>query len=203
MSDVPPPEEPGWYADARGAWWYWDGSTWTAAPPAPGAPGAVPDAPGVPAAYAPYDHQAALEAARRGERTMAMLVWVISLVAGFIGPLILYLVAGREKRFVRHHGAEALNLAIVMTVLQLVVFAPMMFAIWEDIFPVDESTSAPPPGWFWIGFVVLMALAIVNLVLTIVGILRANSGAWWRVPIGFHPVRGVLPRDEEPPYPVV
>lgn len=183
MSDAPPPEQPGWYADAWGAWWWWDGLRWTPAP-------------------APPDPGAQLAAARRDERTMAMIVWISTFLGGFIGPLVIYLVSGPTKRFVRHHAAEALNVTIVVLVAQVLAMFVMFAGFLAGATSVQPGDEVTLPPWFWVGFAVVMLTSFVNLALTVLGIVGANAGRWARLPIGFHPVRGVLAKGEEPPYSV-
>ncbi|HEX7133455.1 MAG TPA: DUF4870 domain-containing protein [Iamia sp.] len=184
MSDIPPPEDPGWYADAHGAWWWWDGGTWSPAP-SPG-PAAGPTS------------------GREQERTQALLMWILYLVVGgWIVALIFYLIS-KEKPFVRHHSAEALNLTLVLLVPQIVGFAllvPSYIDFVSDSID-DPNASFDPSGTFWAGLALAAVLSIVNLGLSIAGAVKAHRGEWWRLPIGLHPVRGVLRRGETPPYDV-
>ncbi len=185
MTDIPPPEQPGWYADAQGAWWWWDGGTWT---PAPGS-------------AAPAPTQAS---AREQERTHALLMWILYIVlGGWIVALIFYLTS-KEKPFTRHHAAEALNLTLVLLVPQVVGFA-LLVPGYVDLITTaidDPEASVTLPGTFWAGVAVLAVVSILNLVLAVVAAVRAHQGRWWRLPIGLHPVRGVLGKDETPPYDV-
>lgn len=198
MTDVPPPERPGWYADADGAWWWWDGATWAPASAfAPGPGGAAPAvAPGAAGAVDPD---------RSAERSLAMVMWVVYLIGGgFISSLVFYFTS-RQKPFVRHHAAESLNLTLVLLVPQLLATALLVPWYLDLLDAVTATPSEDPPspgGGFWLGLVVLLALSGVNAVVAIVGIVRANAGRWWRVPLPFHPVRGVV-REGEQPYEVV
>jgi uncharacterized Tic20 family protein len=186
MSDIPPPEEPGWYADAHGAWWWWDGRTWA---PAPGA------APAVGAGAAPSRDQ---------ERGQALLMWILYIVlGGWIVALVFYLIS-REKPFVRHHSAEALNLTILLVVPQIVgvaLLVPDYVGFVSDAVD-DPDASFTFSGLFFAGLALLGVVSLVNLVLAVVAALKANRGEWWRLPLGLHPVRGVLRKGEEPPYAV-
>ena len=184
MSDIPPPEVPGWYADAQGAWWWWDGSTWS---PAPGSGGA-----------------AAQASQREQERIHALLMWFLYLaVGGWIAALFFYLVS-RERPFVRHHAAEALNLTLVLLVPQIVGFSLL---VPDYVGFVGRSFDDPDAaftfsGVFWVGVAVLVVHALVTYALGIAGAVQAFRGRWWRLPIGLHPVRGVLAAGEPPPDPV-
>ncbi|HEV7722891.1 MAG TPA: DUF4870 domain-containing protein [Iamia sp.] len=185
MSDISPPDQPGWYADAHGAWWWWDGATWT---PAPGASPVV-GAPSSP---------------REQERTNALLMWILYiLVGGWIVALIFYLIS-KEKPFVRHHAAEALNLTLVLLVPQIVGFGLLLPGYIDFISESidDPNASFTFTGTFWAGVALLGIVSLLNYGLGIAGAVMAHRGRWWRLPIGLHPVRGVLPKGEAPPYDV-
>lgn len=185
MSDVPPPEVPGWYADAHGAWWWWDGSGWTAAPGAPTA-------------------TAATASPRAQERTNALLMWILYIVlGGWIVALVFYLIS-KEKPFVRHHAAEALNLTIVLLVPQILAIALLVpgYVDWISTVIDDPDASPSLSAWFWAGLALLVVVGLVNTVLAVVAAVKTSRGRWWRLPIGLHPVRGVLPKGSEPPYDV-
>ncbi len=179
-----PPPHPGWYADAHGAWWWWDGATWMPAP-----------APGPAAASAPDRSQ---------ERTTAMIMWIVFLVGGgWIGALVFYLVS-KDKPFVRHHAAEALNLTILLLPFQLVAMGLLVpdYVGWISDVVDDSTASFSPSGLFWLGIALTVVLAVVDYGLAIAGAVMSRRGRWWRLPLPFHPVRGVVPRGEEP-YEVV
>jgi uncharacterized Tic20 family protein len=188
VSDIPPPEDPGWYADAHGAWWWWDGSTWTPAPgagPAVGATGSV-------------------SSPREQERSQALLMWILYIViGGWIGALVFYLIS-KEKAFVRHHAAEALNLTLVLLVPQIVGFALLVPDYVDFISSAvdDPGADFSFSGTFFAGVALLGLTSLANLVLAVVATIKASQGQWWRLPIGLHPVRGVRAKDEAPPYEV-
>ena len=186
MTDVhAPPPHPGWYADAEGAWWWWDGEGWTPAP--------APEASAAPVPRSGRDQ----------ERTTAMIMWIVFLVGGgWIGALIFYVVA-KDKPFVRHHAAEALNLTIWLLPLQLLGFALLVpdYVGWVGDVVDDSGASFSPSGPFWLGIALVVVVALVDYALAITGIVMAHRGRWWRLPLPFHPVRGAVARGEEP-YPV-
>ena len=46
------------------------------------------------------------------ERLLALLMHLLALVSGFIGPLVIWLVKKEESPFLNQHGMEALNFQI-------------------------------------------------------------------------------------------
>src|SRR6266851_1035842 len=68
---------------------------------------------------------------RKDERSTAMLIHLLSIFTGFIGPLILWLMKRKESRFVDHHGKEALNLIITMTIGSLIIFITGMILVFS------------------------------------------------------------------------
>jgi uncharacterized Tic20 family protein len=88
-----------------------------APPPGPAYPQpgyqAVPGVPGPgPAGYYGPPSQS-------DDRTWAMLGYLLTFVGGFIAPLIVYLVKKDQSAFVRHHAAQALNLAITSAIYSI------------------------------------------------------------------------------------
>jgi uncharacterized protein len=102
------------------------------------------------------------------ERTWATAAHWSALVAGllgglaFLGPLLVLLVKGDQSPMVRHHAMESLNFQLSM-LIYAIVSAVLMLVL--------------------VGFVLLPVVAVVWLVLTVVGAVRANSGEPYRYPL--------------------
>ena len=102
------------------------------------------------------------------DRNMAMLCHLLSILTGFIGPLILWLVKKDESPFINHHGREALNFLITLLLVYLVLFG-LMFVLM----------------FIFIGFFLLplmIALPVLALVAEIMACMAANRGEWHRYP---------------------
>ena len=179
MSHIPPPEQPGMYADAHGAWWWWDGAAWTPAP-----------------AWGPVATSTSTR--QDEERNKAVLMWVLYLVlGGWVAALIFYLVS-KEKPFVRHHSAEALNLTLVLLVPQVLGLVLMIPAYidWFSSSIDDPSAGLGLSAPFLLGLALNGAASVINLALAVTAAVRAHRGEWWRLPIGLHPVRGVRAKGQ-------
>lgn len=148
MSDQPPP---GWYPDSAGNQRYWDGSRWTPQT----APPAVPAQP--------------LASGASDEKTLAMLAQLLGIFTGFLGPLVIYLVARDDQPFVKHHAAESLNFQLTVLIGYIASFV-LMFVL--------------------IGFLTFFVVWIGALILEIVATVAANRGEWYRYPINIRMVPG-------------
>ncbi|MFZ4517391.1 MAG: DUF4870 domain-containing protein [Microthrixaceae bacterium] len=149
---------PGWYQDPTGATRWWDGTQWgQAAPPAQ-----------VPAVAYP---QGAGASSWEDQKGLAVLAQVLPIFAGFIGPLIIYLVARDDQRYAKHHAAEALNFSITLFIAYLVCFA-LMFVL--------------------IGFVLIFVVMIGGIVLHVMAAIAASRGEWYRYPINIRMVPGAV-----------
>ena len=103
------------------------------------------------------------------ERMWGMLCHLLAL-AGFIGipfghiigPLVIWLMKKEQYAFVNDQGKEALNFQISMTIY-IAIAAILIFVL--------------------IGFVLMGALAIIDIVLIIVASIAANEGKAYRYPI--------------------
>jgi uncharacterized protein len=118
------------------------------------------------------------------ERTMAMLAHALQLVAGFLAPLIIF-VLRPNSRFVRFHALEAL---LYQGLYALVVVG--LVAVWIVTVIVMAATSAhrgQPPIWLILLFPLLWGTVffgwIVTFVLAIVYAIKASRGEWAAYPV--------------------
>ena len=96
------------------------------------------------------------------EKTMALLAHLLGIFTGFIGCLVIWLVKKDESAFVDDQGKEALNFQI--TVMIAIV------AAWLLTFVC-------------IGFILLPAAAIANVVFCILAAVESNKGVAYRYPV--------------------
>lgn len=104
-------------------------------------------------------------------KTMAMLSHLLAIFAGFLGPLIIYLVNGEKDPFVRHHAAESLNFQITVTIAALV--SGLLICVF-------------------VGIVLLPVVVLGALVLEIMAAVAANRGEWYRYPLNIRMVPGAV-----------
>jgi uncharacterized Tic20 family protein len=101
-------------------------------------------------------------------KTLAMLCHLLGFFTSFLGPLIIWLIKKDEDKFIDDQGKEALN--------------------WQITFII---------GWFvglitmciGIGFIILIALGICNLIFCIMGAVKANNGQLYRYPINLRLIK--------------
>ncbi|MGZ0712429.1 DUF4870 domain-containing protein (plasmid) [Coraliomargarita sp. W4R53] len=96
------------------------------------------------------------------EKMWATLTNVGALFFGWIVPLITYLMFKDRGPFVRAHTATALNFQLTM------LFGYIAGAILTFVL---------------IGFLVLIALPILNLIFCIIAAIKANNGEWYTYPL--------------------
>jgi uncharacterized Tic20 family protein len=92
---------------------------------------------------------------------LAFLLPVSPVLGSVIGPLIVWLIKKDQYPFVDEQGKEAINFQITMLIYGIVA-ALLMFAC--------------------IGFFLLPAVGIVDIVLVIVAAMKANDGQHYRYP---------------------
>jgi uncharacterized Tic20 family protein len=149
-------------------------------PSSPASPGSGPAAyppPAPPGSYAtqhygpppgaPIQQGYGASAPSPEERNWALAAHIGSLVAawfamGFLCPLVVLLVKGKESAFVRRHAVESLNFQITL-LIYLVVSVILAFVL--------------------IGFFLLAAVAILALVTIILATMKASEGQDYRYPL--------------------
>jgi uncharacterized protein len=94
---------------------------------------------------------------------LAALSGFIGVPFGFIvGPLIIWLIKGKEHPFIDSNGKEALNFQISMCIYGIVAFI-LVFV--------------------FIGIILLIGLGICDIVFVIIAAVRASSGQEYRYPL--------------------
>jgi uncharacterized Tic20 family protein len=96
------------------------------------------------------------------ERTWALVAHVGGLLTSFIAPLVIWLAKGDDSEFVRDQAKEALNFQITLLIASVV-----------------GATTTVCLG---LGFLVLAAVWIADVVLSLVAALRSYDGHRYRYP---------------------
>ncbi len=95
-------------------------------------------------------------------RMWAMLCHLLAIFTGFLAPLIIWLIKKDEDPFVDEHGKEALNFQITVCIALFVSAILTMVCI---------------------GFFMLMAVVIGNIVFCVLATVKANKGEPYRYPV--------------------
>ncbi len=100
-----------------------------------------------------------------------LLSYLLTFVAGFIAPLVVYLVKMNESRYVRYHAAQSLNMSITA------------FIYAFGAFFVGLILAIATKGWALVLVIPLfIAYAVAHLVFLIMAAIAANRGEYYRVP---------------------
>ncbi len=145
---------PGWYPAQDGSMRWWDGAQWTAAAPSNGQ---------------------LQQQAWQNDKTLALIAHLSPLVAGFIGPLIVYLIVKNDvtkSQWVKHHAAEALNFQISLFIygMAATVIGIILTIVTLGLF-------------FFVLILFFIAFAIGALVLSILAAVASNNGDWYKYPL--------------------
>lgn len=97
-----------------------------------------------------------------------MVIHLASLVAGFIVPLILWLVKRDESAFIDAHGKEAMNWNISLIIYSIVSFVLVLVLV---------------------GIFLLLALMLADVVFSILAAVAANKGEYYRYPMAIRFIR--------------
>ena len=120
------------------------------------------------------------------ERTMAMLMYILTIFAGWLSPLIFFFVK-RDSKFVGFHALQTLFFHIAYLLAMIVLMVCWFAFIFATIATsAGHSNAQPPLGFFmvfplvWGGWMLLWAT---NLLICIVFGIKANSGEWPALPL--------------------
>ena len=95
------------------------------------------------------------------EKTMALVSHLLVLVASFVAPLVIYLLKKDESSFVANNAKESLNFQITIAIAIGVSVLLMMVLI---------------------GFLLIFAVSLANLVYVIIATMRASEGKEYQYP---------------------
>ncbi len=99
------------------------------------------------------------------EKTMAILSHVLTFVAGFVAPLIIYLIKKDESAFIREHARESLN-------FQITVFIIIIACVITVI-----------------GILLLWLVGIAALIFVIMATIKASEGKLYRYPFSIRLIK--------------
>ena len=110
------------------------------------------------------------EAASQDDRTMAMIGHLSGIVAGFIGPLIIWLINKEkaDKAWLNEQAKEALNFQITMLIAWFVAGILTMVLIGMLLVPI---------------------IFIANIILCIMAGMKANEGVSYRYPFALRLIK--------------
>lgn len=109
-----------------------------------------------------------LSAPTSDEKTMSALAHALTIIAGFIAPLIIYLVKKDQSQFVAENSKEALNFQITLFFAYIV--AGILCAVL-------------------IGLLLLPAVWACSIIFSIIGAIKSNEGKIYRYPFAFRLVK--------------
>lgn len=116
-----------------------------------------------PSPQAPYGYaQPPQPMSPSDEKTWATLVHIGSLFFNFLVPLIGFLILKDRGPFVRSHTAAALNFQLSLLIYSIVGGALAIVLV---------------------GFVILFAVAVLNIVCSIIAAVKASRGEWYQYPL--------------------
>ncbi|TKK69294.1 DUF4870 domain-containing protein [Ilyomonas limi] len=99
------------------------------------------------------------------EKTMALLAHILTLAAGFIAPLIIYLIKKDESTFITAHAKESLNFQITLFIVFIILFITV------------------------IGILLMWIVGILALVLIIVATIKASEGKLYKYPLNIRLIK--------------
>lgn len=120
-------------------------------------------------------------------RTWAMLCHLTAF-AGYIfplgnilGPLIVWLLKRKESPLVADQGKEALNFQISITLYYLMAAFFIIMLVWPTF--ATDSPNPGPMGGIVLLLLVMLGLTIFNVIVVIIGAVKASSGERFRYPL--------------------
>ena len=99
------------------------------------------------------------------EKTMALLAHILTLAAGFIAPLVIYLVKKEESSFVTAHAKESLNFQITLFIVIILLIVTI------------------------VGALLLWIVGIAALVLVIIATIKASEGKLYKYPLNIRLIK--------------
>jgi len=99
------------------------------------------------------------------EKTMATLSHVLTIVTGFLAPLIIYLIKKDESTFIAHHARESLNFQITVFIVVIALIITI------------------------IGALLLWVVGIAVVVFVIIATIKASEGKLYKYPFSLRLIK--------------
>lgn len=106
-------------------------------------------------------------------RTFGMLAHLLGIFTWFVGALVIWLIKKDSSRFVDDQGKEALNFQITLAIG------------WVG---AGIISVIPLIGWC-VGWMLMVAIAVINLIFCIMGTVKANEGIAYRYPFAIRLIK--------------
>jgi uncharacterized protein len=135
------------------------------------------------------------------DRSWAMAAHLSALVAvagvpfgHVLGPLVVYLIKGKESEFVGEHARASLNYQITLTVFAIVAAIVAVAATLGFVIPMSSSSDSTTAGFnlaaLWIAFAVAVLIVVLASILFIIlGTVAASEGRPYRYPFAIRFLR--------------
>jgi hypothetical protein len=101
------------------------------------------------------------------DKTMAMLAHLLTILTGFIGPLVIWLIGKDKSPFVDDQGKESLNFQITVLIGYLIGTITFCFG----------------------GFIIFFGVWIAALILAIMATVKVNEGVAYRYPFALRLIK--------------
>lgn len=115
-------------------------------------------------------------------RLMAMLIYLLSFVSGFIGPLIIWLVKKDDSKLIDQSGKSYLNMFISYMIWCAVPVVIMMFSLIFYM-PFDPTSGLISIFIFLLLNLVILGLLITFSVFNIIGCVKYYQGTYYQAPL--------------------
>lgn len=102
------------------------------------------------------------------ERTLAILSHILTLIGGFIVPLVIWLVKKEESAFVAENAKESLNFQITVFIVVVACLLLTLLIIGAFLLPI---------------------VGLAALILVIVATIRSSEGKIYRYPVNFRLIK--------------
>ncbi len=99
------------------------------------------------------------------EKTMSILSHVLTLVVGFIAPLIVYLIKKDQSTFIAYHARESFNFQITLLIIIIILAITV------------------------IGILLIWLVGLAALVFVIIATLKASEGKLYKYPFSFRLIK--------------
>jgi uncharacterized Tic20 family protein len=119
---------------------------------------------------------------------MAMLSHLLMIFAGFVPPLVIYLVK-KDSKFVAFHAMQGLLWHALMVILYMIGFVGIMVSMFLTLPQVAQKPGMANPfpvtlfSFFAIFWIFFFGMWMANLILGIVHCIKANRGEWAAYPL--------------------
>lgn len=116
-------------------------------------------------------------------RLMSMLIYLLSLFSGIIGPIIIWVIKRKESKLVDKAGKNYFNFAISYTIWTIILTVIMLIPFIIGLSMNNDTAAMIGIIFYIVGAFALLVLCLLSFIFTIIACVKYYGGKEYLIPL--------------------